>query len=484
MARPRRFSAHDNIEHGNADGLAYDWDLAANPEHTEPKRPFRVYLPETTAEVRDAIREARALPPPPTDRPRRIRVRSRGHSSNHLVLGDRDDVVLWTAYLTGIEKVDRESDSVWVQAGVVLADLDEHLAEEGYGLPVIGDHNHITAGGFASVGGVSPASNKRGIFIDNILAVEWVDWDGVEHRSGREDEAAFYSVIGGLGAGGVITRLHCRVLRIDKKNTILENDRAVCCGLERFVAESRRRIEKAVEEAHHDPGGFGMERGLWLDFPKGPFRLQVGQYSTYAPTRRTWWKARLDALTHGFLHWLGSMAGELRWSATELLVQAGGVAGLIFSPKYASVKNIEVFADKILDTGVGDPHRMFIVFGPAAEYEVLFRGLNDICLEYRERGCVTFILIYVKSISSEYLSLAHGSRARVPFCELVLWLGLRPDAMAANLDEMVGRLDRFCRSKGAFRYMHTRTVPEGDPLRAEIDPNQRVLATLKTLTGE
>ena len=33
-------------------------------------------------------------------------------------------------------------------------------------------------GGFASVGGISPGSHRFGMFIDNVLEIEFVDWDG------------------------------------------------------------------------------------------------------------------------------------------------------------------------------------------------------------------------------------------------------------------------------------------------------------------
>ena len=33
-------------------------------------------------------------------------------------------------------------------------------------------------GGFASVGGISGASHRHGLFADNVVALELVDWDG------------------------------------------------------------------------------------------------------------------------------------------------------------------------------------------------------------------------------------------------------------------------------------------------------------------
>ena len=113
---------------------------------------------------------------------------------------DRRAVVLTrTDRLIELNKPGRRSPS----AGFVLARLDKYLGERGYGLPVIGDHSDITAGGFASVGGFSPASLSYGMFVDNIAALEYVNWDGELIRcSNTENRDEFYRVITGTGQYG------------------------------------------------------------------------------------------------------------------------------------------------------------------------------------------------------------------------------------------------------------------------------------------
>ena len=61
--------------------------------------------------------------------------------------------------------------------------------EAGYGLPGVGDHDDITAGGFASVGGISPTSHRYGMFVDNIAALEYVNWDGELIRCSKTENA-------------------------------------------------------------------------------------------------------------------------------------------------------------------------------------------------------------------------------------------------------------------------------------------------------
>ena len=92
-------------------------------------------------------------------------------------------------------------------------------------MPVIGDHKDITVGGFAAVGGVSPASHRFGLMIDNVLALEVVDWDGDVHEcSPDEDPERFYANLAGLGQHGVMTEatlqaLHGRQVPHDRSAT-------------------------------------------------------------------------------------------------------------------------------------------------------------------------------------------------------------------------------------------------------------------------
>ena len=190
-----RPTSHETFSHGDLDSLGYDWGRIADP-HVAPRHPLKVYLPETTDEVVAVVREAKLLD-------QRLIVRSKGHSSNDLVLGDRSRPVLCTEHLNRVLEVTRDGTTVNVQAGAVLAEVDRYLWRLAYGLPVIGDHNHITAGGFASVGGVSPASHRYGMFVDNVAALEYVDWNGrLVSCSPEQDSDRFYRVLAGTGQDG------------------------------------------------------------------------------------------------------------------------------------------------------------------------------------------------------------------------------------------------------------------------------------------
>lgn len=204
----KKINSHETFTHDSIASLGYDWERVANPS-IGPKRPFKIYLPENTEDIVRAVNEARALG-------ERLTIRSKGHSSNDLVLSDRGSVLV-TEMLNRILEVDEDEMTATMQPGAVSADVDDHLTTRGLGLSIIGDHNHITVGGFASVGGISPASHRFGLFVDTVERLECVTWDGeVVTCSRAQNSELFHKVLTGLGRHGVIATLTVRIIRIDK----------------------------------------------------------------------------------------------------------------------------------------------------------------------------------------------------------------------------------------------------------------------------
>jgi hypothetical protein len=444
-------TSHSSFTHDSIDDLGYDWERIANPE-IAPKVPSKVYFPRTTDDVVAAVGEAAQLG-------QKLVVRSMGHSSNDLVLVDRG-VTLCTQYMDAILEVDEVACTVWVQCGVRLAKLDEHLEAYGLGLPVIGDHNFITAGGFASVGGISPASHRHGMFIDNVLELEYVAHDGRVMRASRtESPDTLDRILAGTGQFGVITKLKLRLLRVDKYHSVLYNQRELFGDVASFLASTERHIKS--------PGEAVMERGLFIDFPLGARSLTVGQFSSYRTTPQNPLKRWANDVAYGYLHGIGWFNGLLPLPV-EVALKYLGMVGIVLSPHYATIKNIETFTDRTLDESVGDPTRMLIALAPVTAFSTLFRALYQLCLSCRTRtGAITFITVYVKAIQSPYLQRASG---RDRHCELMLYLGLDPARMTdAVLGDLVSQMDDLCITHGAFRYMHSKTVK--DQRRQLVDPN-------------
>jgi hypothetical protein len=445
----RRIESHEAFSHDSIESLAYDWERIGNPK-IPPKYPFKVYLPRSTEDVAAAVREVKQLG-------QELKIRSKGHSSNDLVLAEGGAVMLMQA-MDQIVSIDEEGLTATVQAGAINALLDDELAERGLGLPVIGDHKDITVGGFVSVGGISPASHRFGMFIDNVEELEYVNWDGEIRRCSRtENSDEFYSLLAGLGRHGVITEAVLRLIPIDKYRTIWFNDQTHYRSMDAFIAGTKPIIE--------DPGDTMMERGVWVSFGK----VGIGQFSAYKETSQGPLHKARNTASYGVLHGIGLVAGHLPEKLDKVLKYVG-ITGVLLSPKYASIKNIEFFTDKLLDSTVGDPTRMLIVLGPLDRYEHLFRDLWALLESYRdEHGCFTFISVYVKSIRSEYLARDGQDR----FCELMFYVGVDPDKMTPELlDEIVDKFDGIVIENNAYKYMHTRTVKDPER-RAKVDPNLR-----------
>ena len=393
---------------------------------------------------------------------RRIKVRSKGHSSNDLVLNEGGAILLMQG-MDQILDVDEEGLTATVQGGAISALIDDHLAPLGLGLPIIGDHRDITVGGFASVGGISPASHRFGMFIDNVLAIQFVDWDGEIKRCSPDENADdFYSLLAGLGRHGVIVEVTLRLIRIDKYRTIWENHQTHYRSMDDFIAGTKPIIE--------EPGDVMMERGVWVDFKLGGGKhLGLGQFSEYRETSQTAVHKARNTGSYGVLHGIGRVAGNLP-EKLDMALKYVGMGGVMLSPKYASIKNIEFFTDKVLDSTVGDPTRMLIVLGPLDKYEELFRRCWALLDGYREsHGCFTFLSVYVKSIRSDYLARDGYDR----FCELMFYTGVHPDRMTTELlDEIVEQFDDIVIDCNGYKYMHTRTTKDPEK-RAKVDPNAR-----------
>jgi len=446
----RRINSHEKFVHDSIASLGYDWARIADPD-ARPRYPFRVYLPQTTDDVVTAVNEARSLG-------LTLTVRAHGHSSNGLVVVDRGTILL-TEKFNRVLDIDEVALTVTVQPGAQSADVDDALAAHGLGLPVIGDHAHVTTGGFASVGGITASSFRHGLFVDVIERVEYVTWDGeivVCSRTQHADQ--FYRVLLGLGRYGVITSLTIGVERVDKAATVWRNRQTHYRSLEAFV-------DAAVALLGRPPADARFMRGMWVDSPQ----FGLGQFSVYVETPPST-AARLENdVAYGFLHSLGVVAGRLP-PVIDRPLKYVGLLGIVFSPRYATIKNAESFSDKILDATVGEPTRYLVAIARQARLGEVCQRLMALLRRYREdHGCFSVITVYLKGIRSAYLSGGRADDER--WVEVLFYIAIRPDHFDEGiLDRLVAEFDAICVDTEAYRYMHSRTT--GDPaVRELIDPH-------------
>jgi len=443
-------NSHETFVHDSIDSLGYDWARVADPDRP-PAFPLRIYLPQTTADVVTAVTEARELG-------LAITVRAHGHSSNDLVVAEGGTVLL-TEKLNRVLDIDDRAMTATVQAGANSADVDDVLADRGLGLKVIGDHAHVTTGGFASVGGISASSFRYGMFVDVVERLEYVTWDGEVVTCSRwESPEQFYRVLLGLGRYGVITALTVSVHRVDKHGTLWRNRQTHFRSLDDFLAAADRHLGSPPPDAR-------FLRGMWADAD----RFGIGQFSVYVDTPTTT-AARLENnVTYGFLHTLGLVAGRLP-PAVDRALKFVGLVGIVYSPRYATIKNAESFSDKILDATVGDPTRYLVAIVRQARLQEVSRRLMDLLRRYRdEHGCFSIITLYLKGIRSPYL--AQGRADDEQWVEVLFYVAIRPDRLPdVLLDRLVEEFDSVCVDTGSYRYMHSRTTK--DPaVRTRIDPN-------------
>lgn len=446
---------HETFDHDSIDSLFYDWDRIGDPD-SPARAPLKFYVPRTTEDVVRCVKECRELG-------QVLIVRSKGHSSNDLVT-PVGGAVLLTEKLHGVIEVDTEAMTATAWAGTPSAEVDVHLARMGLGLPVIGDHAHITVGGFTSVGGITASSFRYGLFVDVVQRLEYVDWSGEVHTVDRADGAdEFNRLLMGLGRHGVITKVTVSVIAIRKFTTYWRNDATRYRDLDGFIAESR-------ELCANPPSDARFLRGVWVDFPtSGERHLEFGTMSVYRDADMNAVRKASEFAAYGSLHRLGWVAGRLP-DKIDRAVKMAGMAGVLIGPRYATVKNAEYFTEKILDATVGDPQRFLVVISPIDIYEEQFRRLWSMLVEYREtHGCFTFISLYVKSIDSPYLAKGDPDNRR--WVEFLFYVGVNPDLMTdALLDRIAEDLDQNCIDTGSYRYMHTRTGRDRQRLAA-IDPN-------------
>lgn len=461
-----RINSHREFVHDSIDSLGYDWARIGHPG-IAPKYPFKIYLPQTTEDLVRVVKEVKALG-------ETLHVRSAGHSSNDLVLTEPGGSVLVTAKMNQIVDLDEETMTATVQAGVISAQLDDRLATRGLGLPIIGDHNHITVGGFASTGGISPGSHRHGLFVDTVVGLTYVNWDGEVIECSRENKPEhFFAVLMGLGQHGIIATVTVNVIRVDKYRTLLKNHEKRYYDLRKYLA--------GAGDAVRNPGDSLYQRGVMLNFPiGGGDGVCIGQFSSYHPTAQSAIARVRDSIDYTFLDGIGWLTDHVPKRIGAAL-KAVGMAGVIFSPQYATMKNIESFSDKILNSMVGDPTRMFVFIVPVDELDTLARTAWDTMLEFRAKHkCFTVISLYIKNIHSAYLA-QNGKSDH--FCEVLFYNGIDNEGMTPDvLEALAERLDDITISTGSFRYMHSRTSRDPER-RKKVDPNTYYSTALASRDG-
>jgi len=183
-----------------------------------------------------------------------------------------DDMVLSLERLNQIEQIDTVSQTVTVQAGVVLQALHEALAAQNWVFPVdLGARGSCTLGGMLATNAGGFGVLVHGMMRTQVLGLEVVLADGsllssmhgfLKNNSGYDLKQLF---IGSEGTLGIITRA---ILRI---KPALAGRASALLGVERF--------EQVCELLKHLQSGSGLSafEVMWPSF----WRLNTGEYSSH-----------------------------------------------------------------------------------------------------------------------------------------------------------------------------------------------------------
>ncbi len=350
--------------------------------------------------------------------------------------------------------------TVRVQAGARLSEIDRRLGAHGLGLPIVGDHRDITAGGFASVGGVSTASHKYGMFIDRIVDLEYVDPDGRIGTCGRDHHTErFHRILGAGGRAGIITALTLDTVEVDKDHSWLSTNAHRFLDFDSFVEYAHGQVSR--------PGEAVLQVGRWVDTaplkvsrPVGTGHVQLGtvrfgQWSSLyptAPTRSLRARREVGSRARKSLGVIASAAG----GRAGMPVRNAAAGAVMLTPKVLTLRDAEYLADTVISSSERGPAYRVGVFAPLSGYTSVFYRLHDLFAGHRERtGCFTVISAMTYGVRSKFLRDESALRD-LPTEDhglITFTCRLRPSALPSEqLRDIVTTIDEICRSENALRY--------------------------------
>jgi FAD/FMN-containing dehydrogenase len=138
-----------------------------------------------------------------------VAVRSGGHSFPGLSIAD-DALVIDLAQMKGI-RVDPQTRTARVQAGVLLGELDRETQQFGLAVPA-GIVTHTGVAGLTLGGGIGWLQRKYGLTVDQLVSVDVVTADGELVKASADENADLFWGIRGAGANfGIVTDFEFRL---------------------------------------------------------------------------------------------------------------------------------------------------------------------------------------------------------------------------------------------------------------------------------
>ncbi|MGI9435934.1 MAG: FAD-binding and (Fe-S)-binding domain-containing protein [Geminicoccaceae bacterium] len=326
--------------------------------------PIGVVLPKTDADVEAALSLAKEAG---------VSVLARGGGTSQAGQTVGQSLVLnFSKYMNSIQEVDETGQTVWVQPGVVLDQLNRRLKPKGLFYPVdISTGSRATLGGMAGNNACGARSIRYGIMVDNVLAIEALLANG--------DTAMFSDVPGnlaGIEGGGCYGELVQSVRKIADQHA---------AAIERGFPKVQRRV-----------GGYNLDR---ID-PAGHnmASLLVGSEGTLALFRRL--KLKLQPLlTHRVLGVCHFPTFHQAMAATETLVTLGPSAVELVDRSIIELgRNIPAYRPLIDRFIRGEPDAVLLVEFAGEDEDVLHRNLRDLDATMADLGFADAVLPAIKPV--------------------------------------------------------------------------------------
>ncbi len=185
-----------------------------------------VAMPETTAQIAETVRLCRRHHAP-------LVARGAGTSLSGTAVPAEAGVVLTTARMNQILKIDPLSRTALVQPGVVQLDISHAAHRHGlYYAPDPSSQKSCTIGGNVGTNAGGPHTLAYGVTSNHVLALEWVTADGEIVQMAASREVAGYDLtglmVGSEGTLGIVTAITVSLLRLpENARTLLASFRSV-----------------------------------------------------------------------------------------------------------------------------------------------------------------------------------------------------------------------------------------------------------------
>jgi alditol oxidase len=170
-----------------------------------------VHYPTSVEEIQALVKNSR-----------KVKVLGTRHSFNHIA--DSEDVLISLRNFNNLVALDRERQTVTVEAGMRYGELGVYLDSEGFAVHNMASLPHITIIGACSTA-THGSGAKNGSLATAVSRLEFVTADGeIVTLSREKDGEQFNGAVVGLGGLGVVTKLTLDIMpRFDMRQEIYLN---------------------------------------------------------------------------------------------------------------------------------------------------------------------------------------------------------------------------------------------------------------------